>query len=114
MHGDLPQRLKFKVVQLWRQNLVHPQYMCLAPALFQPRTRYNQKSRRGLPKEPSRRGVVGTCMEATSEDHKTNVLRRLGSQPVALAAGALVLVVLAGGSAGRSGPIPVTRLNRNA
>jgi uncharacterized protein HemX len=39
-------------------------------------------------------------MEATSEDHKTNVLRRLGSQPVALAAAALILVVLAAGSAG--------------
>jgi predicted negative regulator of RcsB-dependent stress response len=38
-------------------------------------------------------------MEAT-EDTKTNVLRRLGSQPVALAAGALILVVLAAGSVG--------------
>jgi uncharacterized coiled-coil protein SlyX len=39
-------------------------------------------------------------MEATSDDTKTNVLRRLGSQPVALAAGALILVVLAAGSVG--------------
>ena len=39
-------------------------------------------------------------MEATSEDTKTNVLRRLGSQPVALAAGALIVVVLAAGSVG--------------
>jgi uncharacterized protein HemX len=39
-------------------------------------------------------------MEATSDDTKTNVLRRLGSQPVALAAGALIVVVLAAGSAG--------------
>ena len=39
-------------------------------------------------------------MEATSENTKTNVLRRLGSQPVALAAGALILMVLAAGSVG--------------
>jgi uncharacterized coiled-coil protein SlyX len=39
-------------------------------------------------------------MEATSDDTKTNVLRRIGSQPVALAAGALILVVLAAGSVG--------------
>jgi uncharacterized protein HemX len=39
-------------------------------------------------------------MEARSGDTKTNVLRRLGSQPVALAAGALIVVVLAAGSAG--------------
>ena len=39
-------------------------------------------------------------MEATSEDTKTNVLRRLGSQPVALAAGALILLVLAASSVG--------------
>jgi uncharacterized coiled-coil protein SlyX len=39
-------------------------------------------------------------MEATSEDTKTNVLRRIGSQPVALAAGALIVVMLAAGSVG--------------
>jgi septal ring factor EnvC (AmiA/AmiB activator) len=39
-------------------------------------------------------------MEARSDDTKTNVLRRIGSQPVALAAGALVVVVLAAGSVG--------------
>jgi uncharacterized protein HemX len=39
-------------------------------------------------------------MEATSDDTKTNVLRRLGSQPVALAAGALIVVVLAASSVG--------------
>jgi chromosome segregation ATPase len=39
-------------------------------------------------------------MEARSDDPKTNVLRRLGSQPVALAAGALILVVLAASSVG--------------
>ncbi len=39
-------------------------------------------------------------MEATSEDTKTNVLRRLGSQPVALAAAAFIVVVLAAGSVG--------------
>jgi uncharacterized protein HemX len=39
-------------------------------------------------------------MEATTDDTKTNVLRRIGSQPVALAAGALVVVVLALGSVG--------------
>ncbi len=38
-------------------------------------------------------------MEASS-DHKTNVLRRIGSQPVALAAGALVIMVLGAGSIG--------------
>jgi peptidoglycan hydrolase CwlO-like protein len=39
-------------------------------------------------------------MGATSDDAKTNVLRRLGSQPVALAAAALILVVLAASSVG--------------
>jgi peptidoglycan hydrolase CwlO-like protein len=39
-------------------------------------------------------------MEATSDDHKTNALRRIGSQPVALAAGALILMMLAAGSIG--------------
>src|SRR3984893_14150849 len=39
-------------------------------------------------------------MEATSDDAKTNVLRRIGSQPVALAAGALIVVVLAASSVG--------------
>ena len=39
-------------------------------------------------------------MEATSDDTKTNVLRRIGSQPVALAAGALIVVVLAASSVG--------------
>jgi uncharacterized protein HemX len=39
-------------------------------------------------------------MEATSDHPKTNALWRLGSQPVALAAGALVLVVLGAGSVG--------------
>ena len=39
-------------------------------------------------------------MQGTSDDTKTNVLRRLGSQPVALAAGALIVVVLAAGSVG--------------
>jgi peptidoglycan hydrolase CwlO-like protein len=39
-------------------------------------------------------------MEVTSDDHKTNVLRRIGSQPVALAAGALILVMLAASSIG--------------
>jgi cytoskeletal protein RodZ len=39
-------------------------------------------------------------MEATSNDLKTNVLRRIGSQPVALAAGALILVVLGASSVG--------------
>src|SRR5882757_11176709 len=39
-------------------------------------------------------------MEATSDDTKTNVLRRIGAQPVALAAGALIVVVLAAGSVG--------------
>ena len=39
-------------------------------------------------------------MEATSDDHKTNVLRRLGSQPVALAAGVLIILVLAASSVG--------------
>src|ERR1700754_2096670 len=100
MHGDLPQGLKFKVVQLWRQNLFHPQYVRLDLPLFQPGPRDNQTHPPGLPKEPSRRRVVGTGMEAGSEDTKTNVLRRLGSQPVALAAGALILVVLAAGSVG--------------
>src|SRR3954469_9047958 len=39
-------------------------------------------------------------MEATSDDTERNVLRRIGSQPVALAAGALIVVVLAASSAG--------------
>jgi cytoskeletal protein RodZ len=39
-------------------------------------------------------------MEATSDDPKANVVRRIGSQPVALAAGALVLVVLGASSVG--------------
>jgi peptidoglycan hydrolase CwlO-like protein len=39
-------------------------------------------------------------MEATSDDTKSNVLRRLGSQPIGLAAGALILVVLAASAAG--------------
>jgi uncharacterized protein HemX len=36
----------------------------------------------------------------SSSDHKTNVLRRFGSQPVALAAGALIVLVLGAGSIG--------------
>ena len=39
-------------------------------------------------------------MEAESDQPRTNVLRRVGSQPVALAAAALVLVVLAASSVG--------------
>jgi uncharacterized protein HemX len=39
-------------------------------------------------------------MEATSDDTKTNVLRRLGSQPVALAAGVLIVLVVAASSVG--------------
>jgi uncharacterized protein HemX len=39
-------------------------------------------------------------MEGPSDDQKTNVLRRIGSQPVALAAGALIVVVLGAGSIG--------------
>jgi len=39
-------------------------------------------------------------MEATSDHPKANVLRRLGSQPVALAAAALILVVLGASSVG--------------
>jgi uncharacterized protein HemX len=39
-------------------------------------------------------------MEARSDHPRTNALRRFGSQPVALAAGALVLVVLGAGSVG--------------
>src|SRR3954470_16177701 len=39
-------------------------------------------------------------MEATSDDTERNVLRRIGSQPVALAAGALIVVVLAASSVG--------------
>src|SRR3954471_4873763 len=39
-------------------------------------------------------------MEATSDDTGSNVLRRIGSQPVALAAGALIVVVLAASSVG--------------
>jgi uncharacterized protein HemX len=38
-------------------------------------------------------------MEGTSDD-KANVLRRIGSQPVALAAGALIVLVLGAGSIG--------------
>src|SRR5258708_7495787 len=51
-------------------------------------------------REPSPRRAVSTCMDATSDDTKTNVLRRIGAQPVALAAGALIVVVLAAGSVG--------------
>src|SRR3954469_12410227 len=39
-------------------------------------------------------------MEATSDDTGSNVLRRIGSQPVALAAAALIVVVLAASSVG--------------
>jgi uncharacterized protein HemX len=39
-------------------------------------------------------------MEATSDHPKANVLRRFGSQPVALAAAALVLIVLGASSVG--------------
>src|SRR3954452_23089252 len=39
-------------------------------------------------------------MAVGSDDPKTNVLRRIGSQPVALAAGALIVVVLAASSVG--------------
>jgi len=39
-------------------------------------------------------------MEAISDDTKANVLRRLGSQPVALAAGVLIVLVLAASSVG--------------
>jgi uncharacterized protein HemX len=39
-------------------------------------------------------------MEVRSDDHKTNVLRRIGSQPVALAAGTLIVLVLGVGSIG--------------
>ena len=39
-------------------------------------------------------------MNTPSDDAKTNVLRRIGSQPVALAAGALILVMLAASSIG--------------
>jgi hypothetical protein len=39
-------------------------------------------------------------MEGSSDDTKTNVLRRIGSQPVALAAGALIVLVLGAGSIG--------------
>jgi uncharacterized protein HemX len=39
-------------------------------------------------------------MAVGSDDPKTNVLRRIGAQPVALAAGALILVVLAAASVG--------------
>jgi uncharacterized protein HemX len=39
-------------------------------------------------------------MGPPTDDPKTNVLRRLGAQPVALAAGALIVVVLAAGSVG--------------
>jgi uncharacterized protein HemX len=39
-------------------------------------------------------------MEGSSDDTRTNVLRRIGSQPVALAAGALIVLVLGAGSIG--------------
>src|SRR4051812_50193610 len=39
-------------------------------------------------------------MAVGSDDPKTNVLRRIGAQPVALAAGALIVVVLAAASVG--------------
>jgi hypothetical protein len=39
-------------------------------------------------------------MEGRSDDQKANVLRRIGSQPIALAAGALIVVVLGAGSIG--------------
>src|SRR3954451_9977424 len=39
-------------------------------------------------------------MDSTTDDPKTNLLRRIGAQPVALAAGALILVVLAASSVG--------------
>jgi uncharacterized protein HemX len=39
-------------------------------------------------------------MDTPSDDTKTNVLRRIGSQPVALAAGALIVLVLGAGSIG--------------
>src|SRR4051812_38511190 len=39
-------------------------------------------------------------MAISSEHSETNVLRRIGAQPVALAAGALIVVVLAAGSVG--------------
>jgi uncharacterized protein HemX len=39
-------------------------------------------------------------MEGPSDHHKTDGLRRFGSQPVALAAGALVVLVLGAGSVG--------------
>jgi chromosome segregation ATPase len=39
-------------------------------------------------------------MNTPSDDTKTNVLRRIGSQPVALAAGALIVLVLGAGSIG--------------
>ena len=39
-------------------------------------------------------------MDATSDHSKTNVLRRIGSQPVALAAAALIIVVLGVSSVG--------------
>src|SRR5437764_6828534 len=39
-------------------------------------------------------------MDPTTDDPKTNVLRRIGAQPVALAAGALIVVVLAAASVG--------------
>jgi hypothetical protein len=39
-------------------------------------------------------------MEGPSDDHKANVLRRIGSQPVALAAGALIVLVVGAGSIG--------------
>jgi uncharacterized protein HemX len=49
--------------------------------------------------EPSPRRAVETSMNPQSDD-KTNVLRRIGSQPVALAAGALIVLVLGAGSIG--------------
>jgi uncharacterized protein HemX len=52
-----------------------------------------------VPGEPSPHGAVETSMDSGSDD-KTNVLRRIGSQPVALAAGALIVLVLGVGSVG--------------
>jgi uncharacterized protein HemX len=51
------------------------------------------------PGEPSPSRIVEISME-TRSDHKTNALRRFGSQPVALAAGALIVLVLGAGSIG--------------
>jgi uncharacterized protein HemX len=51
------------------------------------------------PGEPSPLLAVETPMD-TRSDHQTNALRRFGSQPVALAAGALIVLVLGAGSIG--------------